>query len=196
MKSFAIHIAAVVLGAVVGLGSAAAILNRSDSHGQFEHDRWVGNTDAGSSAAGPYTRATIAKMGLLALNREEAIYFHRYVDDRGERLRESCTYSIRGGELPARWWSITVYAADNFLPVNSDEAHSVDASRIERQHDGTWTARLASARADAANWISTRNAGEFDIALRLYNPHEHALQDPTGIPYPQVERLACDEVAP
>jgi hypothetical protein len=196
MKSTAIHIAAVALGAVIGLGSAAAILNRSDSHGQFEYDRWVGNPDIGSSAAGPYTRASIAKMGLLALNREEAIYFHRYVDDRGERLREGCAYSISGGELPARWWSITIYAADNFLPVNGDAAHSIDASRIERQDDSSWTARLASERADAANWISTRNAGEFDLALRLYNAHESALQNPAAIPYPKVERLACDEVAP
>jgi hypothetical protein len=193
VKSIAGYAAAAVLGIVVGVGSAWMVLNNGELLSRFEYDHWFGNEDAGSAAAGPYTRGIIAKIGLLALNRTETIYFHRYVDDQGVGLSEECAYELSGGELPTRWWSITVYAGDDFLPMNDDQALSVDTTQIVRQTDGSWATRLASRRDDAANWISTRAAGKFNLALRMYNPVESARNDPSTITYPKIRRVSCAE---
>lgn len=191
MRSTLAHAAGAGAGALLGVASALAVLGNSQLIGQFEHDRWTGNTQVGSTGAGPYTRGIVARTGLLALERSEAIYFHRYLDDRGDPLQEGCSYELSGGELPARWWSITIYAADDFLPVNGDAAFSVDASQLAG-HTGTWTVRVAADRADQSHWISTRNAGEFNLALRLYNPHESAASAPERIAYPTIVRTTCN----
>lgn len=191
MRSTVAHSLGAGAGALLGVASALVILGNSELIGQFEHEHWTGNTQVGSDAAGPYTRGIVARTGLLALERSEAIYFHRYVDDEGARLHEGCSYELSGGELPARWWSITIYAADDFLPVNGDEAYSVDASQVVGP-DGTWTVRVAEDRADRPHWISTRNAGEFNLALRLYNPQQGASSEPGRIDYPSLVRTTCN----
>lgn len=191
MKNFARVAAALALGLIVGIGSAWLVLNNGQLLGRFEYDHWFGNANAGSAAADPYTRGIVATIGLLALNRSETIYFHRYVDENGQPLVESCSYDLSGAELPTRWWSITVYAADDFLPQNDDAALSIDATQIVRATDGSWTARMAPQRGGASNWISTRAAGRFSLALRMYNPHDQARDDPSTIAYPKVRRVSC-----
>lgn len=192
MKNFTGIAVAVAIGLVVGIGSALLVLGNGQLLGRFEYDHWFGNANAGSTAADPYTRGIVATIGLLALNRFETIYFHRYVDENGQPLIESCTYDLTGGDLPARWWSITVYAADDFLPLNDDSAPSIDATQIVRESDGSWTARMAPQRTRASNWISTRAAGTFSLALRMYNPSDRARDDPSIIPYPKIRRVSCE----
>jgi len=187
---------AVVAGLVIGIGSALWVLSNGQLLGSFEKDYWFGNDRAGSSAADPYTRGIVAAIGLLALNKSETIYFHRYKDESGRQLREGCVYEMRGSALPTRWWSITVYAADHFLPMNGQRAFSVDASQIAAGADGAWTVRIAPERADAANWISNKAAGEFSLALRMYNPNDAARDNAASIPFPAVATVSCDGGAP
>lgn len=193
MKNLARVAAAVAIGLIVGVGSAWLVLGNGQLLGRFEYDHWFGNANAGSAAADPYTRGIVATIGLLALNRSETIYFHRYVDENGQPLAERCVYDLSGANLPARWWSITVYAADDFLPLNDDAALSVDATQIVREPSGLWTARLAPQRGGASNWISTRAAGAFSLALRMYNPGDGARDNPSSIPYPKIRRVSCGE---
>ncbi|WP_043113106.1 DUF1214 domain-containing protein [Solimonas flava] len=193
MRSAFAVFAAVLVGIAAGFGSAWLVLDNGQLLSRTEYDYWFGNEKAGSTAADPYTRGIIAKIGLLALNRSETIYFHRYKDQDGRQLREGCVYEMSGGNLPARWWSITAYAGDDFLPVNGDGAYSVDATQLQRDADGRWRVRIAATRGDAANWISTRHAGSFNLALRMYNPDAGARDDVSTIPYPTITRLNCSE---
>jgi hypothetical protein len=184
-------VGAIVVGLGVGVGSALWVLGNGELLGDFEKDHWFGNDQAGSVAADPYTRGIVASIGLLALNKSETIYFHRYKDESGRQLNDGCVYELRGASLPTRWWSITVYAADDFLPVNDDRSFSVDASQVVAGDDGTWTTRLAVDRAEAPNWISTEAAGEYSLALRMYNPDGSALADPGSIPFPTIATISC-----
>jgi hypothetical protein len=184
--------AALTVSAAAGIGSALVVLDNGQLIGRTQHDYWFGNRNAGSVAADPYTRGIVAKIGLLALNRSETIYFHRYKDEHGRPLREGCVYEMHGGDLPTRWWSITVYAADHFLPINGESAYSVDATQMRRGEDGAWTARIGADRADAANWIATRNAGAFSLALRMYNPDESARENEATIPFPSIRTISCE----
>jgi len=50
--------------------------------------------------------------------------------------------------------------------------------------------------ADAAHWISSRNAGTFDLTLRLYMPEQGLLTDPgRALDAPRIERLGCEDAA-
>lgn len=183
--------ASLVIGAAAGVGSALWILDHGEFLGRDNVQGWVANHLVGSAKADPYTRAIIAKIGLLALTKEEAIYFHRYADDAGRRLRDDCAYEVRGAALPARWWSMTLYAEDEFLARNGDHAFSVDASRVSRDASGRWTAIVSPLREGAANWISNRGTGSFMLGLRLFNPDPRAIETPQDLTLPTIRRLSC-----
>ncbi len=157
------------------------------------HAHWAGNRLTGRVGADPWTRAQVALTGLLALNPSQAIYFRRQVDDSGARLRENCRYRIAGGALPGRWWSVTVYAADDYLPLNHDDALSFDATEVQRNGAGRWSATVAPDRPAQGAWASTRNAGDFDLTLRIYNPTPQAQADFGAIAFPTVERIGCNK---
>jgi hypothetical protein len=151
----------------------------------------MGSAVTGSVDADPWTRARVALSGLMALNRAQALYFVRKTDATGQPLREECQYRVSGGPLPARWWSVTVYAPDNYLPQNSDHALSFDATHVHPDASGRWQALAASRPVPGTVWVSTRKAGQFDLTLRLYNPTPAAQADFASIPLPAVERIAC-----
>lgn len=171
VRRVAAWVAALIIGVLLGLGSAWAALNLMAGQYQEHYGAWDFSRAAGSSAAGPYTRALIAQKALLALNRSEAIYFNLQQDEHGQPLSEACIYELHGRQPEARWWSVTLYARDNYLAQNNDHAASVDASRIFMD-DGRFVIRVAPVRGEAANWISSRSAGRgFSLTLRLYNAH-------------------------
>jgi len=178
----------VVLGLLTGAGSALAWMKQGV---QVVEGGWSGSRVTGSVDADAWTRARVALTGLLALNRSQAIYFMRATDDAGRPLDERCRYRVSGGALPGRWWSVTVYAADNYLPRNDDGALSFDATRVHTDAAGRWQAIAASRPVPGATWVSTRNAGHFDLTLRIYNPTPAAQGDFARIPMPRVERIDC-----
>lgn len=196
MRRTLVYFVAAVMGLLLGLSSALWMAGlwpegRSLAFGTIDVTGWRSDFAIGSSAADPYTRARVARHGLLALAKTEAVYFTRFADDDGEPLREACRYRIRGGSMPAGWWSVTLYDARSMLPGNKDGALSIDAGRTG---PGAWQAAITSERpADAAHWISSRNAGTFDLTLRLYMPEPALLADPAAVlEPPSITRLGCE----
>ena len=112
-------LAALLVGLAIG-GASALILAGIWPRGApmansstVDVDGWRSDFAVGSEAADPYTRARVARHGLLALAKSEAVYFTRSTDDRGKQLREECIYELSGEGQPARWWSITLYDGDS-----------------------------------------------------------------------------------
>lgn len=183
-----------IAGLVAGAASGWYTLQHGMVQGEV-YSGWSGSKVTGSVDADPWTRARVAVSGLLALNKSQAIYFSRNTDDSGARLREDCRYQVSGGALPARWWSITVYAADNYLPLNDDDALSFDQTEAQPDSKADWTGILSPKRPEGQPWASTRKAGNYDITLRLYQPSQQAQQDYRSIPMPKVTRLDCGGAA-
>lgn len=182
--------AAITLGAVLGLASAWAALEYTRGGGAETYGLWSHSRHAGSVAADPYTRAVIAREGLLALSAREALYFNLSRDEDGRVLDESCVYELAAPRLAARWWSVTLYGADDFLVQNSDHAPSIDASRALTNAAGGWRARISPVRGDAANWLSSRNAGRgFTLMLRVYNPEQRFRRSEEALP--TLTTLSC-----
>jgi hypothetical protein len=208
MRRVFTYLGAAVAGCGIGIGSAlgmAGLLPGADklAFGDVDVGGWRSDFAIGSQAADPYTRARVARHGLLALAKSEAVYFTRAVDDAGAPLREACTYRLTTGAMPAGWWSITLYNGESLLPDNTDEALSINAAQdsVARVGDETIGRGVAATIAprrpkDGGLWISSRNAGRFDLTLRLYMPTGELLADPAGtLDPPKIERLTCEGAA-
>lgn len=188
----------VLIGAGLGLVSALAMLNQGMNIGKETVQGWVGSHVSGDRTADPYTRALVARAGLLALTQAETLYFNRTTNEMGKPLRADCTYQLEGGPQPARWWSVTIYAADNYLPVNGDDAQSADATRMaaltKPQDLGRWKVRVSPQKSDATHWISSKNAGNYALTIRLYNPQDRARNDFKSIALPTIKTVSCPSV--
>jgi hypothetical protein len=189
------YLAAMGAGLALGLGSALWMAGLwpgggNMAFGDVNVGGWRSDFATGSEAADPYTRLRVARHGLLALAKTEAVYFTRNLDDAGAPLREACTYRLSGGPMPAGWWSVTLYDAASMLPANTDNALSINAESVG---PGPWSALIAPGRpAEEGMWISSRGAGNFDLTLRLYMPEAALLKDPGAVlDPPRIERLSC-----
>ena len=205
MRRFFVYLLAMVAGCGIGVGSAlgmAGLLPGADklAFGDVDVGGWRSDFAIGSEAANPYTRARVARHGLLALAKSEAVYFTRSVDDAGAPLREACKYRLTTGAMPAEWWSITLYNSQSMLPANTDEALSINAAQnsVVRMGDESvgrgMTAIIAPRQPEGGGlWLSSRNAGTFDLTLRLYMPSEALLADPhAALDPPRIARLSCE----
>lgn len=199
MRRALIYLAAIVTGCALGLGSALYMAGlwpegRNMAFGNVDIGGWRSDFAVGSKAADPYTRARVARHGLLALAKSEAVYLTRATDETGARLREACTYRLSGGAMPAEWWSVTLYDGKSMLPANTDGALSVNAQGFPK---GAWQAVIAPTRpANGGAWISSKGAGDFDLTLRLYIPNPALLASPnTALTPPRIERLSCGGAA-
>lgn len=186
-----------VLGGIFGVLSAlymAGIIGRGVSlGGRVDASGWHSDWTIGSEAANPWTRARIARHGLLALNKDEAVYFTRATDADGDRLTEACSYRVSGGAMPALWWSITLYDSTSYLPRNADNALSYDLTDAAAAGDAAdWSFTVAPKAPGEGGWMSSQAAGEFDLTLRLYKPTAALLADPEGVlAAPVIEKLSC-----
>jgi hypothetical protein len=187
-----------ILGALVGLGSALAAAGITGSSGNLSGNinvkDWVSDWTIGSASANPWTRARVARHGLLALTKAEAVYFTRNSDDDGDRLTDACTYKVVGGALPAQWWSVTLYNGESYLPDNTDNALSYELTDAVAAGDPTAWSFTVSPTPAQGGWVSSRAAGSFDLTLRLYKPDAALIENPTGaLGPPGIEKISCGE---
>ena len=194
-------IVAVIFGANFGALTAlwfGGMISGGPSIGQaINIENWESDWSIGSESANPYVRARVARNGLLGLRKEEAVYFLKTVDESGEPLSEACTYRVSGAALPAGWWSITLYDSDSRLPMNEDAHLSFDQTKALRSGNGDdadWSFQIsANVPESGTAWVSSKAGGAFDLTLRLYQPEQSLLDDPTTtLMPPTIERLSCE----
>lgn len=185
-----LYFASIVFAALVfGIGSAWWAIERS-KFSAVQYGSWYHNPLVGSIAAGDYLRAQIARIGLLALNRSEAIYFLATWDDEGNKLRCDCTYRIEGRDIESRWWSITAYGDDLFLMPNEQNRYSYNMTNLARKADSSFTIYLSRSPKNG-NWIPTGSGETFDLILRLYNPAPKVINNLSKIELPRIFKEDC-----
>ena len=184
-------------GAVTALAAAGMVGSGAQLSGQIDVENWKSDWTIGSAAANPWTRARVARHGLLALTKEEAVYFTTDVDSSGQRLSEDCTYEVTGTEMPGLWWSVTLYDGTSYLPRNKDNALSFDKTKAASTgNEDSWAFTIAANGPDTGNWVSSHKAGVFDLTLRIYKPSAELIADPeAALPAPRIERLTCGGAA-
>jgi hypothetical protein len=194
-----------LLAVALGLGSAWAVLRGGSNFGAAAGP-WRVSTLAGSPEADLYTRARVALGGLLALNREETMYYVAFHDSAGRPLRSRCTYRVSGRPPPARWWSVTAYAEDFFLFSNEARRYSVNGSTAALDAQGRFSFVSGPERPvvlqaintpgsegtppSGATWLPTPGDRGLLFTLRVYNPDPALVAAPGALrDAPTIERL-------
>ena len=88
-------LAVLVLGTALGLFATWATVIRGAMSGNVSSGPWHTSLYIGSSEGGPYLRANIAVHGLLALGREETMYYTAVNDSMATRWRETAAIRSR-----------------------------------------------------------------------------------------------------
>ena len=171
----------------IGLGSAWWVLKKAPWMMQtIQVGAWKGNLLAGSADADLYTRAAIALNALLALGREETMYFIASRDDAGNPLRSHCSYRVEGVPPKARWWSITVYADDMFLFDAPNKHYSLNGTTARLDANGRFLFTTGGQEQPGTHWLPTPGNRGMVLTLRLYNPEPDLQAAPASLSPPTI----------
>jgi hypothetical protein len=177
------------LAVVLGVASAAATLWAARA--LPTRDSWVFDERVGTAQAGPYVRALVAIGGLLALGRDETMYWLARTDANGAPLRSRCRYRIAGPVPGARFWSVAAYAEDHFLFANDAGRHAFGADAADGARFEIVTGPVAPEPAVRA-WLPTPGDRGLVLVLRLYMPDASVARDPHALALPRIEPIgAC-----
>lgn len=190
MRTFFKWLGIVLAGLAVGAGVAIWQIRSSGMGADITIAPWVTGRDIGTENTDLQTRAVVALRGLLALPKEEARYFTTRTDSAGEPLSGKCSYTVAGGPMEARWWSITLYDPEGWLIVNRWNRHSVGSAAVTPDASGNWSFTVSPGEQEG-NWIPTATDGEFDLTLRTYRPRGGLASDPGSARLPTITRGEC-----
>jgi hypothetical protein len=178
-------VAALLAGAGIGIWSAFKAYKKVSSRAAVRNGPWSTNLANGSEKADPYTRASVAKNGILALNQTETIYYGARVDDKGEYLNGDKVYRIEGKKPDARWWSITLYGTDYFLIPNELNRYSYNMNNVQYDENGNFRFYVSNTPQEGA-WLPLNNNKRFALTLRLYNPGDSVRNNPATVELPHI----------
>ena len=190
LKRLAYWTSAVLTGALLGLGATVLFLQREGMGGDIASGPWHTSMVTGSSNADPWTRALVARRGLLALAPEETLYYTATTDSEGKRLNGNCRYRLDGRDPGARWWSITAYGADNYLIPNPQKRYSFSKTTVARAADRSWSIAV-SAEETEGNWLPVRMGEDFELTVRFYNPETDVYSEPGAVALPKIVQEGC-----
>ena len=190
MKSWLRYGLAAIVGLAVGVGGAAQVVRIGAFGSGQQIGPWRTGTDYGTAEASARTRAIVALSGLLALPAREARYYTAVADDSGAPLDGKCSYTVSGGELPGRWWSLTLYDAGGYLVGNDPNIFSVPSAALAPTERDNWTIHVAPTRTEG-HWLPSGGAGKFQLTLRAYRPPDEGRNTPPRDALPRITKGAC-----
>ncbi len=190
MKPWLRYSICILLGLAGGTVYAVHQVRSADLGRQVTNGPWSTNTDNGTKDATALSRARVALFGLLALPAKEAMYFQARTDSDGAPLKGNCTYTVHGGEIDARWWSITLYRGEGWLVKNAANRWSVGGNAPVRDAGGNWSFTVSPKKADGV-WLPTGRTPQFDLTLRTYHPKGALLNDPAKAKLPSINKETC-----
>lgn len=183
------------LGLLVGLGVGGGLAWRATGsgfdHGQIRNGIWSTTLTYGTSSADPLTTAAVARRGLLALPKEETVYWAASTDSDGKPLDGSCTYALAGKALDSRWWSVTLYDREGYLIANSANIWSFSGAAISPEEMAGWMVRISPGKPATGHWLPSAKGQAFELTLRMYNPGPAVTKDPKAAELPVLKKEGC-----
>lgn len=173
---------------------AAKISNRSGSmlEGTSQNGSWKTFLGIAENDQPALMRSLIARIGLGANTKEEALYMSANKDTNGSQLMSNRNYTVT---IPAEmhvqeFWSLTVYGDNHFLCENRYGKYAVSSFHdLLRNPDGTITIYLGQSETKSqSNWLPSSIKEEpISLTLRCYNPTTKMLKNIHSIPLPIIE---------
>lgn len=181
-----------LLTLVVAVGGGAAsvwyALSAPEGVGATVIGGWSTYPDMGTPDADPYSKARVAREGLLALGRAEGLTFVAQRDMAGDALVRECRYTVDGTLPPARIW--TLYAADRDLNALAP-ARALNAQEVLYQADNSLRVSVGAMPAPG-NWLTTSGGGPMALVLTLYDTPVAVSTGVSDIVLPKIAKVGCD----
>lgn len=175
-----------------GAGSVWYALGSQDGIGAVNIGGWTAFPNIGTPDADPYSKARVAREGVLTLGRAEGLTFIAQRDSTGARLSRACSYVVQGATPPARFW--TLYAANENLAVLDTQRKrkpAVSSIGLLRTADNAFAIAI-SPNATPGNWLGIDGAGNFTVVLTLYDTPIASSSGIDAVELPQVLKVGCD----
>lgn len=166
---FTLHLLlAIGIALVVGFALSYYALSTPRFFGGYQYGAWTTWPAAGSPDPDPYTRAHLARSGLLQLGRSEGMAFHAETDGEGRPLSTACTYRLEGRTPAAALWTLVATDQDGRNIIAEDNQVGFDSRHIAREPDGSMVIRVSKTLAPG-NWMQIGGQGKFILVLTLYD---------------------------
>ncbi len=183
------------MGLAIGGATAYRAISKAWGIEVIDNNGWRSFENLAIEQLDVYARAYLAQTGHLPLPLDQAIYFHTFVDEYGDRLASSCDYEISGGEFSAYWWSISLHDTDFKRFENPAHRYSFNMTNLIRFSDGRYKVNI-SADVKSGNWLplsveAAENNIGFMVSLRLYGIDKNLLPKLPEIKLPKISKLGC-----
>jgi hypothetical protein len=178
-----------IIGGGIGFGVTYSIGSIVYDANAIHNGPWGTNLLQGSTVQDPYTRYIIAVRAVMALPREETIYYGAVTSDKGEELLSQDDYAIAGKNIDTRWWSITVYDEGGWLIPNQFDRYSYNVNTVKFDADGTFTIHVSRTPKEG-NWLPVGSSKKFQLLLRCYNPGPDFYKMPDKVELPHIMKEA------
>nr|WP_245513602.1 MULTISPECIES: DUF1214 domain-containing protein [unclassified Mesorhizobium] len=181
------------LAIAIGLGGGSVwyALNAQDGVGAIRIGQWTAFPEIGTQTADPYSKARVAREGVLALGRAEGLSFVAARDEAGEPLKRQCAYTIEGGYPTARFW--TLYAADQSLGVidiGKARQAALQSYEVLRQPDNSVVISVGD-RPAPGNWLLTSGFGKMYFVLTFYDTPIASSTGLSDVTLPRILKAGC-----
>ncbi|HEX5958713.1 MAG TPA: DUF1214 domain-containing protein [Hyphomicrobiaceae bacterium] len=175
-----------------GLGTAWYMIEAGSRLSTRAFGPWVTWVTAGRPEADPYTRAHVARNGLLPISSTAELTFKAKTDSQGRRLSSSCDYTVIMEDFDPAWWALAVYDNKGRLVTNPAERYSFNSDTSMRGTDGRTVIALAR-DARPGNWLPSGRGNRIVLVLMVQDAGwAAAVHDGASIkPLPQIVRSGC-----
>lgn len=151
---------------------------------------WAAWPDIGQPRPDPYTRAYLARNGILQLGANEGIQFAAFADNEGVALDAACTYRIAGFIPAASFWTLEATDLAGANIAASPALMALHSERIARSGTGELVASVGPALG-SGNWLEIEGEGPFRLALTLYDTPLFSGGNMAVDPLPAITREHC-----
>lgn len=129
---------------------------------------WATWPDIGSPEPDPYTRAYLARQGILQLGSSEGSQFVAEADENGHELLANCTYRIDGRTPLAAFWTLVAVNGKGENIAADGAQLFIDSTHIARTSDGSIVVKVGEHLA-SANWLEVESDTPYKLILTLYD---------------------------
>jgi hypothetical protein len=192
LKNVFLTLFALAIAVGGGGGSVWYVLKAQKGIGAIHIGPWTAFPEIGTPDADPYSKARVAREGVLALGRAEGLSFVAEQDSGGEPLKRECAYTIQGGFPAARFW--TLYAADRSLDViatGKTRPAALQSYQVLRQPDNSTIISVAN-RPTPGNWLLVEGTGAMYLVLTFYDTPIASSTGLSDIALPKILKAGCN----
>lgn len=179
-----------VIAISVGFGASYYALTDGRLIAAVRVGPWAAWPEVGQPTPDPYTRAFLARNGILQLGYAEGIQFTALTDDDGEPLDASCYYSVSGFVPGNSFWTLQATDLEGTNIAASPELMVLQSERIARSGDGHMDVSI-SPRLAPGNWLPITGGGEFKVELTLYDAAIFSGGNTEIEAMPAIQRVQC-----